>query len=711
MHCPRCSNGLTSAGHNGDLQCPSCGLQLSSAAQAELKYLSDLEQWIDTKRSWVLEHGADDAVVAADEARPEIAEPRPARPGITAAGFILGTGVFALVAAAIAFTAFAWDVLGAVGQLLVLVAAGVGALAGGYRLARRIPGTASALSVMGVLLLVVTSSFWISSDALSPWPRALSVLAAALLGLLWSYRQAQRQPAAAILTAVVFSHMALMALASAPILDADPAPDWSGWWVGGVCIAGAAAMTGLALNDQQRAWHRVPWQWFAVVSGFIGICVIAVTTAGKLDDAGTDSGFVALVAVTIALAGSLAYLVTDRVLRARWWAYPTGAVALLVVSCVGTFAAAHDPENRFLLIPAAALLAVALVAAAIHVMARAQWSQAELGKESLVRFTSGTLIRLGAVAAAGALVLPFLASTAQPVVNGEIFSDLPRPAVTAWIRNDYPWWTGLGVALIAVAVCVVLHLVLVRLRPGKPTSLPAFTGFAVILLWSQQLLNDVNRYPADITVAEPAAVTALLVAGFGLLAVLAWMRSALWTLWFAGALAAEGGQLAWKWLNIDQWGLGPELHGLFIAVPLLLVGMLVVLLTHDHVVSTWSSVAPAITAALLFPVAWVLEDSLTRSAGAGQAPSTQALIRIVSFLILGLVLAIVGGRNHWAGVFWPGVVAVIVIAVAQIADVASLLPQWVSLAVVGVGLLVAGARWESVRLRGHRTRQWAGTLH
>ncbi|MEI7655684.1 MAG: hypothetical protein WCJ22_02780, partial [Actinomycetes bacterium] len=123
MPCPRCSADVASAGDNGDLRCPSCGLQLSSAAQAELKYLSDLEQWIVTKRSWVLEHGGDDAVVASDEVRPEIDEPRPARPGITAAGFILGTGVFALVAAAIAFTAFAWDVLGAVGQLLVLVVA------------------------------------------------------------------------------------------------------------------------------------------------------------------------------------------------------------------------------------------------------------------------------------------------------------------------------------------------------------------------------------------------------------------------------------------------------------------------------------------------------------------------------------------------------------------------------------------------------------
>ena len=101
-------------------------------------------------------------------------------------------------------------------------------------------------------------------------------------------------------------------------------------------------------------------------------------------------------------------------------------------------------------------------------------------------------------------------------------------------------------------------------------------------------------------------------------------------------------------------------------MPLLLVGMLVGLLKHDHVVSTWSSAAPAITAALLFPVAWVLEDSLTRRAGAGAAPSTEALIRIVSFLILGLVLAIVGGRNHWAGVFWPGGVAVMFMPFAQI---------------------------------------------
>ena len=101
----------------------------------------------------------------------------------SAAGCLLATGVFALVAAGLTFTAFAWSFLGSFGQLMVLVIAGVAAMVGGHLLARRIPGTANALSVTGVLLLVVAAGFLLDADSLgSPWFRAFGVVVAAAGG-------------------------------------------------------------------------------------------------------------------------------------------------------------------------------------------------------------------------------------------------------------------------------------------------------------------------------------------------------------------------------------------------------------------------------------------------------------------------------------------------------------------------------------------------
>jgi MFS superfamily sulfate permease-like transporter len=79
-------------------------------------------------------------------------------------------------------------------------------------------------------------------------------------------------------------------------------------------------------------------------------------------------------------------------------------------------------------------------------------------------------------------------------------------------------------------------------------------------------------------------------------------------------------------------------------------------------------------------------------------------------LVIGAVLAVVGARGKWAGVFWPGLAVVVVLVVTQLVDAAAEIPTWITLALVGVVLVVAGARWEWVRLRGRRTRQWAGAL-
>jgi hypothetical protein len=74
-------------------------------------------------------------------------------------------------------------------------------------------------------------------------------------------------------------------------------------------------------------------------------------------------------------------------------------------------------------------------------------------------------------------------------------------------------------------------------------------------------------------------------------------------------------------------------------------------------------------------------------------------------------MVVIGGRRGWAGVFWPGAVVLVLLVGAQLIDAASLLPGWVSLAIIGLSLVLAGARWESVRQQGRRTRQWATRLH
>ena len=187
-----------------------------------------------------------------------------------------------------------------------------------------------------------------------------------------------------------------------------------------------------------------------------------------------------------------------------------------------------------------------------------------------------------------------------------------------------------------------------------------------------------------------------------------------WTGWAAAAVAAVGASVTWDWLNLTDWRIAPEIHGALVAIPLILAGALEVIRDQrdrHETVRTWTTVGPALVALLLFPVAAVVRDTMDRAQTTGGAPDTEAILRIVALLIIGTVLATAGGRNKWSAVFWPGIATVVVFAGAQVLDVASAVPQWISLTIVGIVLLVAGARWESVLRGGHRTRQWAGSLH
>jgi hypothetical protein len=207
---------------------------------------------------------------------------------------------------------------------------------------------------------------------------------------------------------------------------------------------------------------------------------------------------------------------------------------------------------------------------------------------------------------------------------------------------------------------------------------------------------------------------AWVVVGLGGIALAAALRGVPWLVQGPGIVAALGVQLLWSTLDTDGWAWAPEVHGLLLAAPLLLAGMTQVLLDPKPV-PTLAAVGPALSAALLPPTLAVLADTSDRWASAlfgGSAdPTTEALVRSVVLVVVAAVLVILGARRGWAGVFWPGVAALVLLVAAQLFDAAALLPAWVSLALVGVALVLAGARWEQVRLRGRRTRQWAARLH
>ena len=79
---------------------------------------------------------------------------------------------------------------------------------------------------------------------------------------------------------------------------------------------------------------------------------------------------------------------------------------------------------------------------------------------------------------------------------------------------------------------------------------------------------------------------------------------------------------------------------------------------------------------------------------------------------LALAIAVaVGAWREWAGFVYPGLAALGLVTVPVLVHWAQDLPGWVPLSLVGLVLLVIGARLEAVRRRGGQLRHWVAHLH
>jgi hypothetical protein len=102
-------------------------------------------------------------------------------------------------------------------------------------------------------------------------------------------------------------------------------------------------------------------------------------------------------------------------------------------------------------------------------------------------------------------------------------------------------------------------------------------------------------------------------------------------------------------------------------------------------------------------------DSLDRWATAVD-PSRAYQLRLVALLAVATALTLWGARSRLGGLFYPGAFVLLVIAVIGVVDLGRSMPQWVSFAIAGTALLLAGARWESMRRFGQHQVRWVSAL-
>jgi hypothetical protein len=705
--CLRCGTSRT-AGDDDDARripgpCPSCGFEPAPQLTAELDYLDELETWIGVRRAELAAaaRSPEPASTPAYAAPVAVAPAHPVRSRPSAAGVLLTVGAFALVAAGLAFTAVAWDLLGPLGQLLVLVVVGAGALAAGWLMAGRIPGTANALSVTGVLLLVVAAGFLLSSGSAGPpWVRAGAVAVAGCAGVALGYHQTARQRGAAVVTTSFFAGLATTALALAPWLEA-PEPTGAGWWLCAVLLVAGAAMLGLERLRTRIATPPVPWAGLATTALTLGTLAGAVTAADRLDR--LMSAVPAPVAAgAILLVGGAALALVGRWIQ-RWSPW-IGSLLLVAISALLLLGALGEPPQRLWYAGLAVLLAtvLALLAALVDPVG----DRPVQGLRHLVRVTSERLAT-AAVGAAAALAMAWGAAAPLATCTGWYDEFCVDASTTAWLRDLHPWWSGVLVGA-AAAVLAGIAVVALRRASRRAPDLPLVAAASLLLGWIALVSSDSSMRGADPDVVVPATAAALVLGGLGTLLVLALARWSTWTLWPAAATASVGVLVGANGHVLVGAAPAPELLGVLLAVPLALAGYL----TYRRAgptTSSWATIGPALCVALAPSVVRVVGDTLDRSLGGG-AVQTGSVVREIAVLAAGVLLAAAGARTHRSAVFWPGVAVVSAVVAVTLVDVSTEVPQWVWLSVAGALLMLVGARWEWARRQGHRTREWSATL-
>ena len=296
-------------------------------------------------------------------------------------------------------------------------------------------------------------------------------------------------------------------------------------------------------------------------------------------------------------------------------------------------------------------------------------------------------------------------------------------SASTWAQNAWPVWRGVLSGFAFVGVLLAAGYIVERVVPdvqlktvGHP--LPLLTMLVGIGVWSLATFQDlttVELAPLGYSTVEAEQSAMLLSIGLGLaipgLALLflaASKRTENWTVWVGAGLLIVSALLFVQPADINA-SLRPELLALMLATPTAVAGFLWWRLHLPESTPTWISVGPAVTLALAPSTLALAVDSLDRWEAAVD-PSRAYQLRFVVLLTIATALAVWGARSRLGGLFYPGALVLLVIAVIGLVDLGRSLPQWVSFAIAGTALLLAGARWESMRRFGQHQARWVSAL-
>ncbi|PRY49694.1 hypothetical protein LY71_105138 [Geodermatophilus tzadiensis] len=604
-------------------------------------------------------------------APPPPAPPAPARVPrrrVSPQQVLEGLGALLVVAASLAFVAVAWTRLGVTFQAAVMAAVTAAAAGASAWTARRgLRATEEALAAAGAALLAVDLG---AAHALGLWG------ADALPGRLWAALSCALVALAALglgrLTRTTVTWPAVALLAAQPVALLLLPEGQDGLVAGVAVLAGTALADVLALLVLRRSLHRL-------ALGLAALWAVAGALRGLVLAWSLDPVQSWTATVLLGVAGAVAVPLLRELRPADPRPVAALAAGLPAVALSGSLSGVGVVGPVVAVGLGLVLLAgAAPVRSAPAVLAGLLASGAALGATGAGVVAEAGRTDLLALLALAAAVPAALAAVLRPELRAAATgAALVAPGSAAVLASDTlvrPEAAGLLLAAVAAVAFGVAALRAPSPEEATAATVGGATGLlAGLLTWPTGASGLVA---VDLAVAGAAAGVYALVTRQRLVA-----AAAVAELVVASWIAAAGAEIR----TPEVYTLPAAAGLLLLAVPALRSGA-----------PSWAAEGAALAVALVPSAVVVVADPTA--------------VRLTVVVVAAAALTVAGTLTHRQAPFVVGAGALVLVVAGRLGPYAPLVPRWVTLATVGLVLLVVGATYERRRQQAREAVAWVAQM-